>query len=129
MYVMCFYSCFVYAGEELCRLQKENTEFTFELTQLQSQLDSVHREKSMLQSKQIEMERMHVQMKEAMSAEVRYLRKLNMQLVEQQMKGNHNKNIKCVLCDYQILVLMIIVVSELSKLMNSLNLQLKMLPQ
>ena len=79
----------MYAGEELCRLQKENTDFSFELTQLQSQLDSVHREKSMLQSKQIEMERMHVQMKEAMSADVRYLRKLNMQLVEQQMKGNH----------------------------------------
>ena len=83
------YIIYFHAGEELCRLQKDISDFTFELTQLQSQLDSVHREKSMLQSKQIEMERMHIQMKEAMSADVRYLRRLNMQLVEQQMKGNN----------------------------------------
>ena len=57
------------------------------MTQLQAQLDSVHREKSVLQSKQIEMERMHIQMKEAMSADIDYLRKLNLQLVEQHMKG------------------------------------------
>ena len=74
-------------GEELCQLQKALNEFTFDVTQLQSQLDSVHREKSVLQSKQIEMERMHIQMKEAMSADIDYLRKLNLQLVEQHMKG------------------------------------------
>ena len=74
-------------GEELCQLQKALNEFTFEVTQLQAQLDSVHREKSVLQSKQIEMERMHIQMKEAMSADISYLRKLNLQLVEQHMKG------------------------------------------
>ena len=56
------------------------------MTQLQAQLDSIHREKSVLQSKQIEMERMHIQMKEAMGADS-YLRKLNLQLVEQHMKG------------------------------------------
>ena len=76
-------------GEELCQLQKALNEFTFEVTQLQAQLDSVHREKSVLQSKQIEMERMHIQMKEAMSADISYLRKLNLQLVEQHMKGNY----------------------------------------
>ena len=68
-------------------MQKALNEFTFDVTQLQSQLDSVHREKSVLQSKQIEMERMHIQMKEAMSADIDYLRKLNLQLVEQHMKG------------------------------------------
>ena len=57
------------------------------MTQLQAQLDSIHREKSVLQSKQIEMERMHIQMKEAMGADISYLRKLNLQLVEQHMKG------------------------------------------
>ena len=57
------------------------------MTQLQSQLDSVQREKSVLQSKAIEMEKMHVQMKEAMNADINYLRRLNLQLVEQQMKG------------------------------------------
>ena len=30
---------------------------------------------------------MHIQMKEAMSADIDYLRKLNLQLVEQHMKG------------------------------------------
>ena len=74
-------------GEELCRLQKQLNDFTFEITQLQAQLDSVHREKSVLQSKQIEMERMHIQMKEAMSADISYLRKLNFQMVEQRMRS------------------------------------------
>ena len=41
----------------------------------------------MLQSKTIELERMHILMKEAMTADITYLRKLNLQLVEQQMKG------------------------------------------
>ena len=77
----------LHTGEELCQLQKALNEFTFEVTQLQGQLDSVHREKSVLQSKQIEMERMHIQMKEAMSADISYLRRLNLQLVEQHMKG------------------------------------------
>ena len=86
---------FVHTGEELCRLQKQLNDFTFDITQLQAQLDSVHREKSVLQSKQIEMERMHIQMKEAMSADISYLRKLNMQMVEQRMKS---KCWCCVLC-------------------------------
>ena len=47
----------------------------------------MQREKSVLQSKAIEMERMHIQMKEGMSSEISYLRRLNLQLVEQQMKG------------------------------------------
>lgn len=79
-----FFTC---TGEELCRLQKQLNDFTFEITQLQAQLDSVHREKSVLQSKQIEMERMHIQMKEAMSADISYLRKLNFQMVEQRMRS------------------------------------------
>ena len=78
---------FTRTGEELCRLQKQLNDFTFEITQLQAQLDSVHREKSVLQSKQIEMERMHIQMKEAMSADISYLRKLNFQMVEQRMRS------------------------------------------
>ena len=78
---------FTRAGEELCRLQKQLNDFTFEVSQLQAQLDSVHREKSVLQSKQIEMERMHIQMKEAMSADISYLRKLNFQMVEQRMRS------------------------------------------
>ncbi len=54
---------------------------------MQSQLESAQREKSVLQSKAIEMERMHVQMKEHMGTDITYLRQLNLQLVEQQMKG------------------------------------------
>ena len=73
--------------EELRRLQKVLAEFSFEISQLQSQFDSMQREKSVLQSKAIEMERMHIQMKEGMSSEISYLRRLNLQLVEQQMKG------------------------------------------
>ena len=73
--------------EELRRLQKALAEFSFEISQLQSQFDSMQREKSVLQSKAIEMERMHVQMKEGMSSEISYLRRLNLQLVEQHMKG------------------------------------------
>ena len=51
----------------------------------------MQREKSVLQSKAIEMERMHVQMKEGMSSEINYLRRLNLQLVEQQMKGESGR--------------------------------------
>ena len=88
MYYCDIHTCIIFStGKELCQLQKALNEFTFEVTQLQAQLDSVHREKSVLQSKQIEMERMHIQMKEAMSADISYLRKLNLQLVEQHMKG------------------------------------------
>ena len=54
---------------------------------MQGQLEAVQREKSVLQSKAIEMERMHVQMKEHMGTDINYLRQLNLQLVEQQMKG------------------------------------------
>lgn len=74
-------------GEEVRQLKKVLNEFSFEVSQLQSQLDSVQREKSVLQSKAIEMEKMHVQMKEAMNADINYLRRLNLQLVEQQMKA------------------------------------------
>ena len=62
--------------EELRRLQKVLAEFSFEISQLQSQFDSMQREKSVLQSKAIEMERMHIQMKEGMSLEISYLCKL-----------------------------------------------------
>ena len=74
-------------GEELNQLKKLLRDFTRELSQVQAQLESVQREKSVLQSKAIEMERMHVQMKEHMGADINYLRQLNLQLVEQQMKG------------------------------------------
>ena len=74
-------------AEELRHVQKVWGEFTYEMKQLQSRLDQVQREKSVVQSKAIEMERMHVQMKEAMNADINYLRHLNLQFVEQQMKG------------------------------------------
>ena len=76
-------SC-IHIGEKLSQLLKALNEFTFEVTHLQAQCT---KERSVLQSKQIEMERMHIQLKEAMSADVSYLRKLNLQLVEQHMKG------------------------------------------
>ena len=47
----------------------------------------MQRDKSILQSKGIEMERMHVQMKEHLGSDVNYLRQLNLQLIEQQMKS------------------------------------------
>ena len=73
--------------EEVRRLQNRLTEFSFEISQLQSQIDAVQREKSVCQAQTVEMERMHVSMKEAMTADITYLRRLNLQLVEQQMKG------------------------------------------
>ena len=76
----------IHIGQELYRLRKD---FIFEVTQLQAKLDSVHKEKNVLQSKLIKMERNHIQMKEAMSADINYLRKLNLQLVEQHMKGTN----------------------------------------
>ncbi len=62
-------------------------DYSFEIGQLQSRLDSAHREKLMHHSKTLELERMHLQMKESVAAEVDYLRKLNLQFVEQQMKS------------------------------------------
>ena len=76
-----------HSGEELQQLREALNDFSYEISQLQSQLDSVQRDKSVLQSKMIDKERMHVQMKEAMAADITYLRQLNLQLVEQQMKG------------------------------------------
>ena len=78
-------------GEELRQYQKMLNEFAFDMAQLQTQLDSVQREKSVQQSKSIELERMHLQMKEAMTADLNYLRRLNLQFVEQQMKGRWEK--------------------------------------
>ena len=75
------------SDEELRQLRKVLNEFTFEITQLNSQLELIHREKGALQSKSIETERMHIQMKEALSAEISYLRQLNLQLIEQHMKS------------------------------------------
>ena len=74
-------------GDQLAQLQKLLRDFTRDLSQVQSQLEAVQREKSVLQSKALEMERMHVQMKEHMGSDINYLRQLNLQLVEQQMKG------------------------------------------
>ena len=73
------------------QLKKLLHDFTRELSQVQSQLDSVQREKSVLQSKAIEMERMHIQMKEHMGSDINYLRQLNLQLVEQQMKSEERE--------------------------------------
>ena len=49
-------------------------------------MDAAQREKSMLQSKTLELERMHLHMKEALGAEIDYLRKLNIHFVNQQVK-------------------------------------------
>ena len=77
----------VLLGEEVSQLQKALRDFTCDLTQAQSQLEATQREKSVLLSKSLELEKMHVQMKEHMGADIHYLRQLNLQLVERQVKG------------------------------------------
>ena len=81
-------------GEEVSQLQKALRDFTCDLTQAQSQLEATQREKSVLLSKSLELEKMHVQMKEHMGADIHYLRQLNLQLVERQVKGEGERGIR-----------------------------------
>ncbi len=74
-------------GEEVSQLQKGMTDFSGKLSQIQTQLEVTQREKSMLMSKSLELERLHVQIKEQMGADINYLRQLNLQMVERQVKG------------------------------------------
>ena len=73
--------------EELSRTQKAMGDFRFDLRQIQSQLETVQRDKSAVELKSVEAERMHIHMKEAMNNEIAHLRHLNLVLVEQQLKG------------------------------------------
>lgn len=74
----------------MTQLQKGMTDFSCKLSQVQSQLEVTQREKSMLMSKSLELERLHVQIKEQMGADINYLRQLNLQMVERQVKGQRN---------------------------------------
>lgn len=80
------------AGDEIHRLQKMVNDLSYELSQLQTQLDTAQRDKLMEQNKGLELERMHLQMKESVAAEIDYLRKLNLQFVEQKMKGCYDQH-------------------------------------
>ena len=73
--------------EEMARTQKTVGEFRFDLRQLQSQLETVQRDKSAVELKSLEVERMNILMKEALNNEIAHLRHLNLVLVEQQLKG------------------------------------------
>ncbi len=84
---MSFLYYFYYTGDKISQLQKVVGEYSFDISQLQARLDAVQREKLSQQSKALEQERMHVQMKHSVTAEIDYLRKLTFQFVEQQMKG------------------------------------------
>ncbi len=84
MYIS-FITCTV--GEKISQLQKVVGEYSYDISQLQARLDIVQREKQAQDSKALEQERMYNQMKQNVAAEIDYLRKLNLQFVEQQMKG------------------------------------------
>ena len=73
--------------EELARAQKAIGDFRYDLRQIQSQLETVQREKSGVELRSVEEERMHIHMKEALNNEIAHLRHLNLVLVEQQLKG------------------------------------------
>lgn len=68
-------------------MHKSLKSFAFEVTQKQVGMDAALRDRTNQLNKTVEVERMHIQMKEAMSADISYLRRLNLQLVEAQMKG------------------------------------------
>ena len=74
-------------AEEIQKLHKSLESFAFEISQKQVGLDTALRDRTNQLNKTVEVERMHIQMKEAMSADISYLRRLNLQLVEAQMKG------------------------------------------
>ena len=50
-------------------------------------MESVHRESALLQRQTLEMERHHQQIRDELHTERDYLRRLNLQLIEQQLKG------------------------------------------
>jgi len=75
------------------RLQKAVRDFTRDLSLTQSQLETTQREKTMLLSKSLDLEKLHVQIKEQMGAEINYLRQLNLQMLERQFKGQTGKGL------------------------------------
>ena len=73
--------------EEVAQALKAVEDFKFDVRQLQSQLETVQRDKGVVEQKSVEMERMHIAMKVALNNEIAHLRHLNLVLVEQQLKG------------------------------------------
>jgi hypothetical protein len=78
-------------GEEIRALQNSLVDCSYQLTQLHQQLASADRQRSTLQAKILSDEIMQQQMKENLTAEINYLRTLNLQFVEQQAKGDKAK--------------------------------------
>ena len=74
-------------AEEILQLRKNLEGLAFELAQQQTDLNAALKDRTHQMNKTVEVERMHVQMREAMGGDITYLRRLNLQLVEQQMKG------------------------------------------
>ena len=73
--------------EELHQLKSMFSDCSFEITQLRGKLETAHRENTVLQQQAADMERHHFQIRDEIHAERDYLRQINVQLIEQQMKG------------------------------------------
>ena len=73
--------------EQLHQLKSVYNEYSYELSQLRSKVDTSHRENTVLKQQGLEMERHHLQMREELQAERDFLRQVNLQLIEQQSKG------------------------------------------
>ena len=73
--------------EELHELKSMFNEYSFEITQLRGKLETAHRENAVLQQQAMEMERHHLHIRDELHTERDYLRQINLQLIEQQMKG------------------------------------------
>jgi len=77
----------LFIAQEIHQLRKIVDEFSFEIRGLQGQLDTAQREKAMVSVKALDSERIHAQIKESVTAEINYLRRVILQFVEQQLKG------------------------------------------
>ena len=73
--------------EQLHQLKSVYSEYSYELSQFRSKIDASHRENAVLKQQGLEMERHHLQMREELQAERDFLRQVNLQLIEQQSKG------------------------------------------
>lgn len=76
-------------NEELQRINGIYQEQLFQLNQLRGKLDALHRENNILQHQNIESEKHHHQICQELHAERDFLRQINLQLIEQQIKSEH----------------------------------------
>lgn len=73
--------------KELHQLKTVCNEYNYEIAQLRGKLEASYRENTVLNQQAVEVERHHSQIREELHAERDYLRQINLQLIEQQSKG------------------------------------------